>query len=79
MKYCEDCKWLGEDLSNHGKCLRVVTTAVHREKSLWKDAIDERNSGAEDACGASGKHWEEYIPPRGFWQKLLHELKYGGA
>jgi hypothetical protein len=77
MKYCEDCKWLGNSLSDCELCTRRVKTPVSRETVLNQYAREQRASGDPEACGESGKYWEEYIPPKTFWQKLGVILNQG--
>jgi len=73
MRYCKNCKWLGTSLYADGLCLRLVPSRVYGEKQLREDAAIERGSrgpGNDDACGKDAQYWEEYIPPKTWWQRL---------
>jgi hypothetical protein len=70
-KYCEDCKWFkSSSRATISLCMRPVVTDVHRNQPLGDYVDGERRSGMPGACGKSGKYWEEYIPPKRWWQKL---------
>jgi hypothetical protein len=68
-RYCEDCKWI-KIVCHSAACVRPVSTDVHREEPLNEYADGERRKGTKDACGKEGRHWERYIPPKKWWQKL---------
>ena len=73
-KYCEDCKWI-KAVCHSNYCMRPVSTDVHRKTPLYEYADGERRKGAGGACGREGKHWEKYVSPLSWWQKLWPTAK----